>query len=101
MKTDINLKGITKRLGGVARFAHKYVVLIFIVVVVGVYMFIVLTIGHLAVAEPTDDDVTTKLKTIKRPVVSQDTLNKIQELQSQNVDVKAIFQQARDNPFQN
>lgn len=60
---------------------------------------LVLQINRLSRQEPSEDAVTEKLTSIKTPKVDQATLNKIQQLQDQNVDVKSLFDQARNNPF--
>ncbi|HSX16898.1 MAG TPA: hypothetical protein VLH86_02245 [Patescibacteria group bacterium] len=64
-----------------------------------IYSALVLRINHLSSKEPSDSQVSSELKTIPRPKVDPATLAKIQQLQDQNIQVKALFDQARQNPF--
>lgn len=50
--------------------------------------------------EPTDEQISAQLETIKRPKIDQETINKIEQLEDHNVAVQALFKRARDNPFQ-
>jgi hypothetical protein len=49
--------------------------------------------------EPGEDDITQELKSVQRPKVDEDALQKIQDLQDQNVTVKTLFKNTRNNPF--
>lgn len=96
---DLNLKTIINKLTSFVRVLHRYAVVIFIVVVVGIFGFLVFRINTLAHSEPTDDAVNEKLQTVKRPKLDQNAVDKIEQLQGQNVEVKSLFDQARNNPF--
>jgi len=74
--------------------------MIFIIALFGIYSFLVFRINALNAQEPSDDDVTAKLKTVQRPKVDQSVIDKIQQLQDNSVDVKSLFNHARDNPFE-
>lgn len=94
-------KGLTKKLAVIPRFLKKYAVFIVFILVLVAYGFIVFRIRTLANSEPNEDAVTEQLSSLNRPKVDQATINKIQQLRDSNVQVKALFDQARDNPFQN
>ena len=64
-----------------------------------IYGALVLEINHLSGAEPTQAQLDAKLKTVQRPTIDQPTLDKIQQLQDQNIQVQTLFDQARQNPF--
>lgn len=74
--------------------------MIFIIALFGIYSFLVFRINALNAQEPSDDDVTAKLKTVQRPKVDQSVIDKIQQLQDNSVDVRSLFNHARDNPFE-
>lgn len=97
---NFNLKQLLSKLSSLFKILQRYAVIVFIVVVVGVYGFLVMRINSLARTEPSDAAVTEKLQTVKRPKIDQSALDKIQRLQGQNVEVKSLFDHARDNPFQ-
>lgn len=77
----------------------KYVRFIFFLFLALLVGFLLLQIRNYTQTEPSDDAVTEKLKTVQRPHIDADALAKIQQLQDQNVQVKSLFQQTRDNPF--
>lgn len=77
----------------------KYMVFIFIITVLGLYGYLVFHINTLAQKEPDESAVIERLKTVQRPKIDQDALDKIQQLQAQNIQVQTLFNQARDNPF--
>lgn len=77
----------------------KYVVFIFIILVLSVYGYLVFHISSLAKAEPDESAITERLKTVQRPKIDKDALNKVQQLEDQNIQVQTLFQQARENPF--
>jgi len=66
----------------------------------GVYSFIVFRINSLITAEPTDEQIIEKLQTVQRPKIDQVSIDKINQLSDNSVEVKAIFKEARQNPFQ-
>ena len=61
--------------------------------------FLVFQINRLATAEPTDTMIEEKLQTVARPKLDQAVIERIQQLQDQNVEVRSLFDQARNNPF--
>ena len=80
-------------------YFKKYAVFIFIIGLLFIASFFVLRINQYSKMEPSDDAIEQKLQTVQRPKVDQTVLGKIQQLQDQNVQVKTLFDQARDNPF--
>ncbi len=98
MKLDI--KSIPKKATSILKKLSKYSVFIFVIFVLLAYGFIVVRIRTLASTEPSDDAVSEQLNTLSKPKIDKQTIDKIQKLQDSNVQVKALFDQARDNPFQ-
>ena len=96
---NIDLKTVTTQLAPALAFIKKYALLIMFVLVLGTYSFLVLDINRLTSAEPSDDAIQEKLKTVQVPKLDSQTLKKIKDLQDQNVEVKSLFDQARQNPF--
>lgn len=97
MKLDF--KNLPEKLTPVIGFLKRYAVFISILVVLSIATFFVLRINQYSRMEPTDQAIEDKLQTVQRPKVDQTVLNKIQQLQDQNVQVQTLFDQARDNPF--
>ncbi len=99
-KINLNLNDITARIRPILQKLRHYVVFIFFIVVALMYTFLVFRINSLSSQEPTDDQVTEGLQTVRRPKIDQNALNKIQQLQDNSEEVRSLFKQARDNPFQ-
>jgi hypothetical protein len=98
---NLDLKKITTKLAILPRFFKKYAVFIVFILVFVAYGFIVVRIRTLASSEPDEEVVTEQLSSLNRPSIDQSTINKIQQLQDTNIQVKSLFDHARDNPFQN
>ncbi len=79
---------------------RRYKTFIFLIVLLIIYGFLVIRINTLNNKEPSDTDVTTKLQTVSRPKIDQSIVDKIQQLQDNSVQVKSLFNSARNNPFQ-
>lgn len=96
---NLDIKKITDRLLSTAVLLKRYFALIFFLAVAGIISFQLIKIGMLANREPTDDQITSKLSEVKRPRVDQKVVKILKDLESNNIEVRAIFKQARDNPF--
>jgi hypothetical protein len=98
MSTDI--KDITKKIKPVLNWVKQHRVVIGILLVLVLYGWIVVGINSLSRREPSEDAINEKLLTIKRPRIDQATIDKIEKLQDNNVEVQTLFKTARENPFQ-
>ncbi len=87
---NVSLKQIIQKLTPFFVTLRRYSALLFIVMLVGIYSFLVFRINSLTQIEPTDDAIAEKLETV---------IDKINQLQDQNIEVKTLFDQARNNPF--
>jgi hypothetical protein len=97
MKHDTkSIKSLIKKL---LTRAQGYAAFVFIVGILAIYGFLVFQIGSLASKEPDDAAVSDQLNTLKRLRIDQATIDKIEQLEDQNVPVQALFKEARDNPF--
>lgn len=97
---NIDTKDLKPKITAAIQWLKKHRIIVGIVAVVLLYGWLVLQINLLNRREPSDEAITERLQTIKRPRIDQATIDKIQKLQDNNVDVKTLFKQARDNPFQ-
>lgn len=100
MNVNIDLKEIPAKLLGVLQRLKKYTLFICILIVVGIYFFLVLQIRHLSTIEPSSTDVINKLNELNTPKLDQDAVNKILQLEEQKIEIKTLFNEARQNPFQ-
>ena len=96
----LSLKDLPEKLQPLLSKLRHYIVPIYCIGLSILFGFLVVRIGLLAQAEPNEQAVSEKLKGVKRPRIDQNAIDKIQALQSSNVEVEALFKQARENPFQ-
>lgn len=95
MKLPISLN----KLQPIFSFLKRYVAFIFVVAMLLVLSFFVFRINQYSRAEPSQDAIDEKLQSVKRPRLDKNVVDKIQQLQDQNVQVQSLFDQARNNPF--
>jgi hypothetical protein len=79
---------------------QRYATFLAIVGILLIYSFLVLQISTLSQAEPSEDQVAEQTNTVKRLRIDQNAIDKIEQLEDQNIAVQALFETARDNPFQ-
>jgi hypothetical protein len=96
---NVDIKNITTRLTPILKSLSKYTSLAVLLLFLGLAGFLVLRINQLTGAEPGDDLVAEKLKGVTRPKVDQKAVEAMENLEDQNVNVKALFDEARQNPF--
>ena len=97
---NLDFKTLSTKLVPVLHWLKRYRVILFIVSLVCIYSLLVLRINMLTNQEPSDNDVSAQLQSVHPPKLDPAIVSKIQQLQDNSVDVKALFNQARDNPFQ-
>ena len=95
----LNIKDILAKITPALQFIRRYVVFIFLIILLFILCFFVFRINTFSHMTPTEDAVSAKLQTVQRPRIDQAVLDKIQELQNQNIQVQSLFNDARNNPF--
>ncbi len=95
-----NLRTAKTKLAPLTNTLTRYKVLIFLVSIFAIYAMLTLRINLLNNKEPDSADVASQLQTIPRPKIDENTIEKIQQLQDNSVEVKTLFNSARKNPFQ-
>lgn len=71
-----------------------------IIIVLFCLLFMVYKINQLASAEPTPEAETTSAISTKIPKIDPDAVKQIQELEQNSPEVHSLFNEARNNPFQ-
>ena len=77
----------------------RYHVLIFLLTFLGIYGFLIIRVSNLTQSEPTSAQLGESLGEVKRLRLDQDSIDNLLELEEQNIEVRSLFEQARDNPF--
>ncbi len=73
--------------------------MIFVLLFASIYAFLILSIDSLSSATPSSTAVDEELKTVKRLNVSQESIDRMLKLSEENIEVKSLFDEARNNPF--
>jgi hypothetical protein len=100
MSKEVNLKSIKfKPLWDkfFKRF-RKHAIFASILLVLFVYLFLVFKINSLAQADPKPGQ--TPANPLAIPKVDKQVINHIQSLEQNNTQLRSLFEQARNNPFQ-
>jgi len=96
--SNLSLGNIGTQLGSVFKKARAYQAFIFFLIVACLYGFILWRINVYSNAPASQNSANTQLAS--QPHIDQSTVQKILDLQSNSVNVQALFNQARANPFQ-
>lgn len=100
MNTNLDLKSI--KLGPlIANFYRrfgKHTAFAALLIILLCYIFVVFRINTLANAEPDSTQQVTITNSI--PKIDKTAVNQIQSLEQSNTEVHTLFEQARNNPFQ-
>ena len=97
---NIDLKTIPGALKTKAKSLFKHAKFIFIITIILISGFLIFQINRLTSQEPTAEQLTAQQEIIKRPKIDQATIDKIEQLEDQNIAVQSLFDSARNNPFQ-
>jgi hypothetical protein len=97
---NADLKDIKPLLLRILRWLRRYYALILFVVVGLLYGYIIFQINHFNRQQPTDTAVNERIKQVKRPSIDPQTAEKLKNLEDSSQEVQALFQNARQNPFQ-
>lgn len=103
MKENTNrsaLKPLQDTAGLLLHNLRRYAVLIFVLLVTGVYGFVLYRVYNLSSAQPDDAAVSAQVKASATPHIDSTVVRQLQALQDNSVNVQSLFNQARSNPFQ-
>jgi hypothetical protein len=97
MKLDF--KDLPAKLAPILEAVKHYLSFATVIGFIGIYSFLVFRINTLARSDPSEDAVTEKLQTVKQPKIDRSAVEKLEQLEDQNIEVKTLFDNARQNPF--
>lgn len=96
----MNKENIIKKLQPIKLFIIRYAVIIFIIVVAGIFGFMTLQISVYSNAEPTSDQIEEKKNSLSQVKLNDEAAQKIQELEDKNINIESLFNNGRANPFE-
>lgn len=97
MSQDIDFKNIIPQLKDSVQKVTRYAALLFFCLVAGIYIFMLYRINALAGAQP---DPNTAQASTQKLLVNKDVAAQLLKLEDNSVNVQTVFQEARDNPFE-
>jgi hypothetical protein len=97
---NIDLAPIKEKALVAAAFVRQHFNVITILIIVSIFGFLILRTSQLAQREPSQEAVSERLEKIKRPTLDKQTAEKLRALEDNNQETKALFEAARENPFQ-
>lgn len=100
MSKNIEVKQISGALRSVIEKLQRYAGFLFVISVLLIYSFLVFRISLLSDPEADEAAIAEQMTTVKRLKVDQNSIDRIEQLEDQNVGVQSLFEEARDNPFQ-
>jgi hypothetical protein len=95
----MNKSDLQKQIQDILKRLIQLRVLLFLIAISIVYAYIIMRVYTLSNAQP-DQNAVVAQSTTTQPQINQATVNKIYQLQDNSVSVQALFNQARQNPFQ-
>jgi hypothetical protein len=100
-KGDLSLKGLLPIAKKSGQVFLRYAGIVFFVFIALVYGFVVFRINALSNAQPSDSDVSAQsAKATTIPHIDPKVVEQLLNLRDNSVNVQTLFEQARDNPFQ-
>lgn len=100
MSLEINKTNLNKLADNTISAAKKYGLIIFIITGLLISSYLILSINNLLNKEPSEASIAEKSKLNQATKIDESAVNTIKDLRSANVEVKTLFEQSRDNPFQ-
>lgn len=96
---NIEIKNITKIGPKIVKIFDRYKVIFLMIVLLLIFGLLVINIGRYSTRDPSQSEIDERIKTVQVPKIDQEAVSKILELEDQNIEVKSLFEDARNNPF--
>lgn len=96
---NLEIKNLTTLIQPALNRLTHYSGVLFIIGFLSVYAFLVMQVNVLVNSEPSTAEITQQTAGIKKLKIDQDALDKMLKLEAENIDVGALFNELRNNPF--
>ena len=97
MKQD--LSKLLDKINFILVFVKRHNVTLFIVFFLGIYSLLIYQINIYINSEPSAQQLDEQISKSGKISIDQESIDRLLELEEQNIEIKALFEQARDNPF--
>lgn len=78
---------------------QRYAIVICFVIFGAMYAYLIHASSQQTANQPSDTEINEKFQGAKRPKVDESAARTLQQLSDQNIEVQALFDEARNNPF--
>jgi predicted negative regulator of RcsB-dependent stress response len=95
----LNLNSTKHVLAKIQRFISKNSFILIITFILILFSLIVWRINYYSRLEPTTEMVDNQIKATVRPKIDQSLVKRLEKLESENIQVQTLFNEARENPF--
>jgi hypothetical protein len=96
---NFDIKALTQKIHNALAFLRRHAAISCIIIFGVLYGYILFTVSAQTQKSPDETAVTDQLNAVPRPKIDKSAAKTMESLEDRNVNVQAIFDQARDNPF--
>ena len=97
---NLSLQELKSKIRVVTKELNRFKLLIFLLFVIAIYGYVYNQINSLYNQQPSQTAVTAINDPIRSALIDKKAVNQLQTLNNNSVNVQALFNQARTNPFQ-
>ncbi len=90
---------ITSKFNQIVLFCQRHAIVLGFSIFAILYGYIIVQASTASTNEPDPDVVSRQIQAVPHPKIDKETAKKIESLEDQNINVQAIFKDARENPF--
>jgi hypothetical protein len=96
---ELNVKDLGPQLLAAFQKLNRYAGILILLLVAGVYGFVLLRINQLSNVQPSESDISAQSASATIPKVDPHVVNQLESMKDNSVNVQTLFDQARGNPF--
>jgi membrane glycosyltransferase len=96
---NLNIQSIKSSLQSLITLLSRYRVIIFVTLITGAFGFMIIRITSMATMEPTTQQKLEANAAVKVVKINEDTVRVIEQLQSRDIVIEALFEPGRYDPF--
>ena len=99
MKNDLNLTSIVDAFTNIKNFIVRYRFVIFILIISLILGFMFIRISKMSTAKPTSEQIAEAKASIQVIKIDEDDIEAIKILEDRNINIEALFESGRYDPF--
>jgi len=97
--SNLSLKELGPQLVAVLNKLNRYAGMLILLLVAGVYGFVLFRINELSNVQPSESDVSAQAASASIPKIDPHVVRQLEAMKDNSVNVQTLFDQARGNPF--